>query len=180
MNYLSISPVISAFIARPGRQFSAKFRARFRVLVAGSLVIFMLAGCAGQDETDVLIRDVTEAYEKAQSSMANGNYRKAIQIFEGLQSRFPFSDLSKQIQLELMYAYYMSGGKEQAIDAAEQFLRENPTHPRVDYALYIQGLTYFDDEAGFLERRFKKSTDGRPPRDADLAFSTCIGHHGGY
>ena len=70
-----------------------------------------------------------------------------------------------------MYAYYMSDQQEQAIDMAEQFLRENPTHPRIDYALYIQGLAYFEKEPGFLERRFKKKTDGRPPRDAELSFS---------
>ena len=142
-----------------------------RALITGLLVAAMLTGCAGQNADEELVRDVTRAYEKAQSSMANGNYRSAIQIFEMLQARFPFSDISKQIQLELMYAYYMSDQQEQAIDIAEQFLRENPTHPRVDYALYIQGLAYFEKEPGFLERRFKKNTDGRPPRDAELSFS---------
>lgn len=136
-----------------------------------SLAAVMLAGCAGKDMNDELVRDVARAYEKAQSSMENGNYRSAIQIFEMLRARFPFSDISKQIQLELMYAYYMSGQQEQAIDIADQFLRENPTHPRVDYALYIQGLAYFEKDPGFLERVFRKSTAGRPPRDADLAFS---------
>ena len=33
-----------------------------------------------------------------------------------------------------------------AIETADTFMRENPTHPRVDYALYIKGLSYFSDE----------------------------------
>jgi outer membrane protein assembly factor BamD len=165
MSYPSISPMISSIFR--GRQ----RRPYLRTLCAGLLFVVLLVGCASNDEHDTLIRDVTDAYEKAQSSMNNGNYRKAIQIFEALRARFPFSDISKQIQLELMYGYYMSGQQEQAIDMADQFLRENPTHPRVDYALYIQGLAFFERDPGALERLFRKNMDRRPPRDADQAFS---------
>src|SRR5690606_399652 len=83
----------------------------------------------------------------------------------------PFSELSKRIQLELMYAYYKSGRKEQSIDLADQFMRENPTHPEVDYALYVKALNYFDDDPGLLESWFNKGLENRPPRDAALAFS---------
>jgi outer membrane protein assembly factor BamD len=139
--------------------------------VATVIVAAGLAGCAGNDEQDSVVNNVTEAYERAQDAMRNGNYRRAIQIFEALRARFPFSDFSKQLHLELMYAYYKVGQREQAIDAADQFLRENPTHPRVDYALYIKALSYFEQDRGVLERVFRKDVDGRPPRDAELAFS---------
>lgn len=132
----------------------------------------VLSGCAGTDEEEnEMLRDVTKAYELAQRSMVNQNYRRAIQIYEALQARFPFSELSKQIQLELMYAYYKSNRQEQAIDTADTFLRENPTHPRVDYALYIKALSYFERDPGFLERWFNKDIHKRPPRDGVLAFS---------
>lgn len=131
-----------------------------------------LVACAGNDEQRTEIQDITEAYEKAQESIARGNYRRGIQIFEAIQARFPFSDLSRQIQLELMYAYYKGGQVEQAVDAAETFMRENPIHPRVDYALYIQGLSYFDDDPGILERLFRKDTSNRPPKEIELAYSS--------
>jgi outer membrane protein assembly factor BamD len=141
-------------------------------LVALVVLGFVLTGCAGQEEEDnAMLRDVTKAYETAQRSMQNQNYRRAIQIYEALQARFPFSDLSKQIQLELMYAYYKSNRQEQAIDAADTFMRENPTHPRVDYALYIKALAYFERDPGLLERWFNKDVDNRPPRDGALSFS---------
>ena len=57
---------------------------------------------------------------------------------------FPFSDFAKQIQLELMFAYYKSGAQAQAIDAADTFMRENPTHESIDYALYIKALAYYE------------------------------------
>ncbi|MCB1843483.1 MAG: outer membrane protein assembly factor BamD, partial [Halioglobus sp.] len=140
--------------------------------IAAVLVCFVLSACAGKDERDeTLITNTTRAYETAQKSMANQNYRRAIQIFEALQARFPFSDLSKQIQLELTYAYYKSNQQDQAIDAADQFMRENPTHPRYDYALYIKALAYFERDPGMLERLFKRDVSRRPPRDGALAFS---------
>lgn len=131
----------------------------------------LLAACAGNDEQQTEIQNLTTAYEEAQNAISRANYRRGIQIFEAIQARYPFSDLSRQIQLELMYAYYKSGQKEQAIDAADTFMRENPIHPRVDYALYIKALSYFESEAGFLERRFKKDITERPPKDVAEAYS---------
>ena len=136
-----------------------------------SLTVF-IAGCGSNDEVQDEVANITEAYEIAQSSIARGNYRRGVQIFEAIQARYPFSELSRQIQLELMYAYYKSGQKEQAVEAADTFVRENPIHPRVDYALYIKGLTFFEDGSGLLERWFKKDTTKRPPKDIDLAYAS--------
>ena len=157
-------------------EFFAKFmldRGRFRPRAALMvLAMAVLAGCAGNDEEFDLTRSIEEAYIEAQDAVTYGNYRKAIGIFEALQARFPFSDFATQIQLELAYAYYKNSSVEQAIDAADTFIRENPTHPRVDYAIYVKGLAYFDRGQGWLERVFRKDISARPPRDGQLAFST--------
>ncbi len=131
-----------------------------------------LMACAGNEETQSEVRNITEAYETAQEAIQRKNFRRGIQIFEAIQARYPFSDLSRQIQLELMHAYYQSGQKEQAIDTADTFMRENPTHPRVDYALYIKGLSYFERDAGRLERLFRRDITKRPPVDVELSYST--------
>ena len=145
----------------------------FRNLLALSamLVLGVVAGCAGNDEEFDLASSIEEAYIEAQEAVQNGNYRKAISIFEQLQARFPFSDFSTQIQLELAYSYYMERRIEQAIDASDTFIRENPTHARIDYALYIKALAHFEREQGMIERLFRRDVDKRPPRDGELAFS---------
>ncbi len=140
-------------------------------ILASIVAVGDFSGCAGDAEEYDAVRDITEAYEVAEKSMMGQNYRKAIGIFEALQARFPFSDFAKQIQLELMYCYYKVGRQDEAISAADQFLRENPTHARADYALYIKGLAYFEREPSFLERWFRRDLAGRPPRDGELAFS---------
>ena len=156
---------------------SARFRTagiarRIRSWVALSAALLLFAGCGGNEEEFDLTRNIREAYVEAQEAMEAGNWRKAIGIFEALQARFPFSEFATQVQLELTYAYYKDGRTEQAIDAADTFMRENPTHDRVDYALYIKGLAYFEQGQTFLERLFRKSVDRRPPRDGELAFDT--------
>jgi outer membrane protein assembly factor BamD len=142
-----------------------------RALPVLAVTALLLAACAGDPEEFDLTANIREAYVEAQDAVNNGNYRKAIGIFEALQARFPFSEFSTQIQLELAYAYYRDQRIEQAIDAADTFLRENPTHPRVDYAIYIKGLAYFERDQGWLERVFRKDVNKRPPRDGELAFS---------
>jgi len=132
----------------------------------------MLASCAGNDEKPNEVQNVSDAYTKAQQAIGQGNYRRGIQIFEAIQARFPFSELSRKIQLELMHAYYSGGQREQAIDAADTFMRENPTHPRVDYALYIKALSYFESGPGMLERWFRKDTTRRPPKELEQSYAT--------
>ena len=149
----------------PGRS------ALIRVTVAMMLGAILVSGCAGDAEEFDLQADIRDAYIEAQDAVNVGNYRKAVGIFEALQARFPFSEFSTQIQLELAYAYYKDGRIEQAIDAADTSLRENPTHVRVDYALYIKGLAYFERNQPWLERVFRKNVNKRPPRDGELAFS---------
>ncbi len=136
------------------------------VAVAGLAV----AGCAN-DQHDDEIRGLTEAYQEAQRSVLAGNYSRGIRIYEAIQARYPFSELSRQIQLQLMYAYYKSGRPELAVSAAETFERENPIDPRVDYALYVRGLTYFTSEAGFLERSFNRDVTERPPINVDKSYA---------
>jgi hypothetical protein len=82
----------------------------------------------------------------------------------------PTSNPARQGQLDLMYAYYKNREPESAIDQADQFIRENPAHPRVDYAYYIKGLTQFERNPNFLERWFNADLTERPPIDARKSF----------
>ena len=139
---------------------------------AALLAALFLAACATNDEPRTAIQDLQEGYDIAKEAALRGNHRRAIQIYELIQSRYPFSELAKQVQLELMYSYYKSAQPELAIEAADTFMRENPIDPEVDYALYIKSLAYFEGEPGLLERVFRKDINRRPPKDAQLAYST--------
>jgi outer membrane protein assembly factor BamD len=122
---------------------------------------------------DVIDDNGPEAlYERGYNAMQANNYPVAGQSFLMLEARYPFSPLARQAQLDLIYVLYRSGQPEAAVDAADEFERENPTHPRVDYALYMKGLVYFDESPGILERLFNVDVSVRPPKDTELAFDT--------
>ena len=116
------------------------------------------------------IGNADKLYELAKKASDNGNYRDAITYYEQLEARFPFSNPARQGQLDLMYAYYRNREPESAIDQADQFIRENPAHPRVDYAYYIKGLVQFERNPNFLERWFNADLSQRPPIDARKSF----------
>lgn len=109
-------------------------------------------------------------YERGSDMLNGGNYQGAIQYFLQLEATYPFSNVTRQAQLDIIYAYYRARLFEEAIAAAEEFERENPTHPRVDYTLYMRGLVYFDQSPNFLERLFKVDLSMRPPKDSMRAF----------
>jgi outer membrane protein assembly factor BamD len=132
--------------------------------------VLTIAGCAGDNERDMK-SGADQIFERARASMDNRNYRNAISYYEALEARFPFSNQAKQAQLDLIYCYYKNGEKESAMDAAQQFERENPTHPRVDYALYMRGLINFPNQHGFFHKLLRVDLARRPQAGARESFS---------
>lgn len=140
-----------------------------RILILTTVAALLaLAGC-GSNPRDNL-GNAERLYEMAKRAADSGDYRNAIAYYEQLEARFPFSNSARQGQLDLMYAYYKNREPESAIDQADQFIRENPAHPRVDYAYYIKGLVQFERNPNFLERWFNADLTQRPPIDARKSF----------
>jgi len=142
---------------------------KYRTLLVCSLLT--LAACSKDND---LIEDggAEFLYERGSSALQGSNFAGAAQAFLMLEARYPFSPLTRQAQLDMIYLYYRSSQPEAAIDAADEFERENPTHPRVDYTLYMKGLIYFDESPGILERLFRVDMTERPPKDTLQAFSS--------
>jgi outer membrane protein assembly factor BamD len=148
-----------------------------RAFALSALIVAFVAtaGCGafgwGKDGEEKFAKDSPEQiYRDASRDVRAGNYPAAISRYELLEARYPFSDQAKQGQIDLMYAYYKNHAGESAVDQADQFIRENPTHPRVDYAHYIRGLVYFESGLSWLERIFKADLAQRPPTEAKKSF----------
>jgi outer membrane protein assembly factor BamD len=130
----------------------------------------LLAGCRTHRENENL-SDPQVVYARAQKSLAGQDFDAAIRTLEALTARYPFAPESRQARLDLIYAYYKARERESAIDAADTFIRENPTHPRLDYAWYVKGLVDFERLPNAFERLFKVDLDERPPQTARKAFA---------
>ncbi len=138
----------------------------FAVLVAA----LALSACKTGRDRDQRDADPAKLYDRANLMMRSGDFDNAVRAYEALDARFPFSDQARQGRLDILYSYYKAREPESAVDAADRFMRENPTHPRVDYAWYIKGLVYFERTPNFLERWFRADLTERPPQDARRAF----------
>jgi outer membrane protein assembly factor BamD len=138
------------------------------LVLTTAALLATLAGCS--DTPRQQVGNAERLYEMAKRASDNGNYRDAIAYYEQLEARFPFSNPARQGQLDLMYAYYKNREPESAIDQADQFIRENPAHPRIDYAYYVKGLVQFERNPNFLERWFNADLTERPPIDARKSF----------
>jgi outer membrane protein assembly factor BamD len=127
--------------------------ARILLIACG---IAAAAGCGYKERAAEQLQP-NRMYEKAHGLLMGGDYRGAIRYYEALDARYPFSQEARQGRLDIIYAYYRAREQESAVDAADQFVRENPTHPRVDYAMYLRGLIYFE-------------RNERPPQDVRRSF----------
>ncbi|MGH8326899.1 MAG: outer membrane protein assembly factor BamD [Steroidobacteraceae bacterium] len=139
-----------------------------RAIAALSIAVFALTGCAHrkpkQSGPQVL-------YQRAKHDLDTYNYNPAIKTYEQLTAVYPFTDQAHQAQLDLIYAYYRSGETDSAVDACDTFIRENPTHPRVDYAYYMKGLVNFEKQPNAIERLFHVDLSKRPPTTANKSFA---------
>ncbi len=141
-------------------------------LIAAVIVLsaIVLSGCKTWGDQAVEQGAPEQLYERASNMLGSGDFNNAVRVYEALEARYPFSPQARQARLDIMYAYYKADEKESAIDAADQFIRENPTHPRIDYAMYIKGLVYFERTPNVLERWFRADLTERPPQDARASF----------
>ena len=102
-------------------------------MLALCLALVAVTGCSHRNKPN--LKETPEAlYKKAHKSLDSYDFNAAIKTYEHLTASFPFTDEARQARLDLIYAYYRAGESESATDAADTFIRENPTHPRVDYA----------------------------------------------
>jgi outer membrane protein assembly factor BamD len=108
-----------------------------------------LAGCASVIDPT---RDWTaeQFYQDGKEKMESGSWAEAIKTFEQLESRYPYGRYTEQAQLEIAYAQYKDNEPALALAATDRFIRLHPTHPNVDYAYYLKGVTNFHNEKSLI------------------------------
>jgi outer membrane protein assembly factor BamD len=145
----------------------------YRVLGSALLAATLALGGCGllpevQDETAGW--SAQKLYAEAKDNLSRGNYERAVQLFETLESRYPFGRFAQQAQLEVAYAYYKDNEPISAIAACDRFIKLHPNHPNVDYAYYLKGLVNFNDDLGMLGNLVDQDMSERDPRAAREAF----------
>jgi outer membrane protein assembly factor BamD len=143
------------------------------LLLIPLMALVLVAGCQSNREQQRLAKLTPEAlYQRGLKSLRASDYPEAVRVFEALNSRYPFTSQSRQGRLDIIFAYYRMDEKESAKDAAETFIRENPAHPRIDYAWYLKGLIDFERTPISVERWLGVNMAERPPATARDSFQS--------
>lgn len=142
----------------------------FKFAVAVMAFVFLLAGCRNKEGINDVYKDfrgqtAVEIFQSAQKSLAKKHYDDAVKKLEALDAIYPFGIYSRQGQLNLIYAYYMSRKMPSAMATSARYIRLYPRGPATDYAYYMRGLSALQQEGGWLSRRL-----GLTPSGADMSY----------
>jgi outer membrane protein assembly factor BamD len=134
------------------------------------LLVAAIVGCGSLEKDPTLKWDADKLYSEAKEEMGIANWKKARELLEKLEARFPFGRYAQQAQMEIAYTYYKEGESAQAVTAAERFLKLNPNHQNADYVQFLKGLALFNDDLGMFGRRFGRDPTSRDPKAMREAF----------
>ncbi len=130
-----------------------------------------MAACSFVDKHDTTAGYSAEKlYREAKDALEGGQYDLAIKRYETLEARFPYGRYSQQGQLEIAYAYYKQNEQASAVAATDRFMKLHPNHPNVDYAYYLKGLVYFNEDLGLLGKVSRQDRTERDPKSARESF----------
>ncbi|HEV3018456.1 MAG TPA: outer membrane protein assembly factor BamD [Burkholderiaceae bacterium] len=149
-----------------------------RTVALAMLLALWACGTAQKDATAKW--DAERLYKEGHSELLASNWNHARELFEKLESRYPFGRYAQQAQLEIAYAYYKEGETADALDTVDRFLKANPSHPNADYAYYLRGLINFIEPPALIGRLVNYRVSERDPkamRDSFEAFKDLLSHY---
>jgi len=147
---------------------------KFTLSSVAICLALLLGGCglSPEEQDETAGWSAQQIYTEAKSSMQDGSYESAIKLFEKLEARYPYGRYAQQAQLDAAYSYYKSGEAALAVAACDRFIRMHPNHRHVDYAYYLKGLVYFNEDLGLFGKFARQDLADRDPRAARNAFDT--------
>ena len=118
------------------------------------LILLILQSCAYLNKVTIdPYKSMSEAelYEQGSVFLANADIPSAVNVFGTLEARFPFSTYAQQSILDLAFAYYDFGQKDETIAECDRFIDLYPNHPNLDYAFYLRALSNLEKGQPFFQ-----------------------------
>ncbi len=111
--------------------------------LAAAILAWTVAGC-GTDEAAYVERPVESLYDQALDDLQAGLYPRAASNFDEVERQHPYSVWATKAQLMAAFAYYQDNKYDDAILAAERFVRLHPGNKDVAYAYYLIAISYYE------------------------------------
>lgn len=118
-----------------------------RTVVAAIMLLVLLNGCSTidtmlgrgvEDETDA-----GELMSQGNENLSQGRYKDAVDAFQKIKDRFPYSKHAVNAELKMADALYLQEEYEQAYTAYDEFEKLHPKHKDMPYVIYQKGMSNF-------------------------------------
>ena len=106
------------------------------------LISLLIVGCV---EKEFDSNRPEYSYQIAKEPFDNGNYEIALNKLKEFKARFPYSRFSQQAELLIADSNFELSRYPEAAATYEQFVTMHPKHPKVEYAIFRIGESYWAD-----------------------------------
>ena len=132
----------------------------------------MLQACSyfGEKEDTTTNWGADRLYAEARGKLDSGSYGEAVELYQKLESRYPFGTHAQQALLDLAYAHYKDDEPDASVATCERFIKLYPQNAGVDYAYYLKALANFNRGKTFITRLIKRDQAQRDLTLAERAF----------
>jgi outer membrane protein assembly factor BamD len=130
------------------------------------------AGCSSTASDPTAAWSVQKIQAEAREERDAGNFDKAVTLLEKLEGRAAGTPLAQQAQLDKAYAHYKAGEVALAESTLDRFMKTHPSSPALDYALYLKGLTSFNDNLGLFGFISRQNLSERDQQAAKTSFES--------
>ena len=108
------------------------------------VLVFFLSGCSlfgfGGKNPE---KSPEELMNQGMSEFEDGDYSYAVEAFQKLKDRYPYSKLAIQAELKMADALFKKKEFEEALDVYIEFERLHPKNKSIPYVIYQQGMCSF-------------------------------------
>ncbi len=129
------------------------------------VITLLLTGCA--TEKPSLSEQAELDYNKGKEMVETKRFGEATAFLDHFTAKHPYSKYAPKAELLRIYASYMDGEAVLSEVLADRFLKQHPTYPDRDYAMYMLAMSHYKERAS-AER------DATHTREAIEAFNRLI------
>jgi len=136
-----------------------------------------LSACASSSSPGPSTDTPEGLYRVAKRALDRGDYLTAIDVYEGLGAQFPFGTFTQKAQLDVIFAYFKQDEYDNAIAAADRYIKLYPRDETVDYAMYMKAVSNYSRGGSGTERLFPRQlahVDQNWLRNAYVEFDALV------
>ena len=117
---------------------------KLKTLIIVQSLTFLLSGCSlfgtGGEKPE---QPPEELMRQGISEFEGGNYSSAVETFQKIKDRYPYSKLAIKAELKMADALFEKEEFEEALEAYREFEKLHPKNKSIPYVIYQQGMCNF-------------------------------------